>query len=88
MIAVCPILYVGYKIVKKTKILHPKEVDLRKNMDEIDEYERSYGPQPAKYVLSLVPSAVFALQYANKDVEILIIEFWILFLGEIHCVWS
>ncbi|KAH6634488.1 amino acid permease/ SLC12A domain-containing protein [Chaetomium sp. MPI-SDFR-AT-0129] len=59
MIAVCPILYVGYKIVKKTKILSAKDVDLRKNMDEIDEYERNYVPQPAKNTYHRVLDVIF-----------------------------
>ncbi|KAK4151101.1 amino acid permease/ SLC12A domain-containing protein [Chaetomidium leptoderma] len=46
MIAICPILYIGYKIVKKTKIYSPEEVDLQKNLDEIDHYERTYVPSP------------------------------------------
>lgn len=42
MIGVFPALYVGYKIVKRTKILSPEEVDLHKDLEEIEEHERTY----------------------------------------------
>ncbi|KAL2196782.1 amino acid permease/ SLC12A domain-containing protein [Corynascus similis CBS 632.67] len=44
MIVICPILYLVWKFVHKTKIYSPEEIDLKKNMDEIDAYERSYVP--------------------------------------------
>lgn len=49
MLAVFPILYVGYKVVRKTKIHEPKDVDLYTDLDVIEEYERNYVPQPARY---------------------------------------
>ncbi|KAK3179876.1 general amino acid permease agp2 [Lecanicillium sp. MT-2017a] len=48
MIAVFPILYVGYKYVRKTKIWKPEEVDLVKDMAEIAEYERNFVPKKAE----------------------------------------
>lgn len=54
MIGVFPVLYVGWKLIHKTKIYKPIEVDLIKDLDTIEEYERSYVPEPAKYV----PTAV------------------------------
>ncbi|KAI5465401.1 amino acid transporter [Mariannaea sp. PMI_226] len=47
MIGVCPVLYIGYKLIYKTKILKPEEVDLFQDLDEIEEYERNYVPQKA-----------------------------------------
>lgn len=44
MIGICPLLYLGYKLARKTRIYRPEEVDLVKNLDEIEEYERSYVP--------------------------------------------
>jgi amino acid transporter len=44
MIAICPLLYIGWKFFKKTKIYRPAEVDLQKNMDDIAEYETNYVP--------------------------------------------
>lgn len=48
MIGICPCLYVGYKIVKRTKVYPADEIDLVKNLDEVEEYERSYVPTPPK----------------------------------------
>ena len=49
MIAICPLLYVTWKLVHKTKIHKAHEIDLHKNMDEIDAYERSYVPSKPGY---------------------------------------
>jgi len=46
MIGVFPFLYIGWKILKKTKIHKASEIDLVKNLDEIAEYERNYVPTP------------------------------------------
>ncbi|KAJ9494215.1 general amino acid permease agp2 [Exophiala xenobiotica] len=48
MIGVFPVLFFGWKFIKKTKWLRPEEVDLRKDMDELDEYERHYVPKPPR----------------------------------------
>ncbi|KAL1957134.1 hypothetical protein VTO42DRAFT_6277 [Malbranchea cinnamomea] len=48
MIGVVPIIYVGWKIAKRTKLLKPTEVDLVRDLDEIEEYERNYVPQPPR----------------------------------------
>jgi hypothetical protein len=52
MIAVFPILFVAWKIVHKTKWVKPHEADLKKDLDEIEEYQRNYVPTPPKYVYS------------------------------------
>lgn len=52
MIAVCPLLFIAWKVLKRSKLYKPEEVDLVKNLDEIEEYERNYVPRPAKYVTS------------------------------------
>ena len=46
MIGICPVLYLGWKVLKKTKIYSAEEVDLVKNVAEIDEYQRTYVPSP------------------------------------------
>ncbi len=48
MIGVFPVLYVSWKIIKKTRIYSPKEVDLFKNVEEIEEYQRTYVPSKPK----------------------------------------
>lgn len=50
MIAVCPLLFLAWKVMKRSKFYKPEEVDLVKNLDEIEEYEANYVPKPAKYV--------------------------------------
>ncbi|KAK5653901.1 hypothetical protein OQA88_7826 [Cercophora sp. LCS_1] len=48
MIGVCPILFVGYKIAKRTRFHQADEIDLFKDVDEIEEYQRTYVPTPPK----------------------------------------
>lgn len=43
MIGVFPVIFVGWKLIKKTKWLKPEEVVLRTSeVDDIDEYTRNY----------------------------------------------
>jgi amino acid transporter len=43
MIAVFPAIFVGWKLLKKTKWLKPEEVVLRtREVEEIEEYTRNY----------------------------------------------
>lgn len=51
MIGVFPILFVGWKLIKKTRWLKPEEVDLLRDVAEIEEYTRNYVPRPPRYVL-------------------------------------
>ena len=48
MIAVFPILFIFWKLYKKTKWLSPSEVDLLKDVDIIEDYTRNYAPRPPK----------------------------------------
>lgn len=48
MIGLFPVLYFGWKLVKKTKWRKPHEVDLKGEVDEIDEYTRNFVPAPPK----------------------------------------
>lgn len=50
MIGVCPILYAGWKLLKRSKFQKPEEIDLLRNLDEIEVYEANYVHKPAKYV--------------------------------------
>ncbi|KAF5020964.1 hypothetical protein F66182_7010 [Fusarium sp. NRRL 66182] len=58
-VALFPTLYVGWKLVHKTKIHKPQEVDLCKNLDEIEEYEQNYIPQPPKYLFERILDKLF-----------------------------
>ncbi|KAF7853146.1 uncharacterized protein EAF02_012089 [Botrytis sinoallii] len=49
MVGVFPIVFVGWKIVKKTKWLKPHEVILRnQEVEEIEEYTRNYVERPPR----------------------------------------
>ncbi|KGY15127.1 hypothetical protein PABG_11906 [Paracoccidioides brasiliensis Pb03] len=48
MIGMCPLLFLGWKLIKKTKWLKPHEVDLFTDVAEIDEYTRKFVPTPPK----------------------------------------
>jgi amino acid transporter len=41
------ILYVGYKIIHKTKVIRPEDADLVTGVREIDEEERMYNEKEA-----------------------------------------
>ncbi|PGH08253.1 hypothetical protein AJ79_06039 [Helicocarpus griseus UAMH5409] len=60
MIGVCPVLFVGWKLIKKSKYLKPHEVDLFRNVAEIDDYTRNFVPTPPKN---------FVDKYFNKMFE-------------------
>ena len=51
MIGVTPLLYLGWKFIKKTKIHKSAEVNLVENLREIEDYQANYVPTPARYVL-------------------------------------
>lgn len=53
MIFVYPVLYFGYKFIRKTEIRKPEEIDLFKDLDEIEEYQRNYIPTPPRYALPI-----------------------------------
>ena len=63
MIGVFPLLFFGWKFLKKTKWLKPEEVDLLKDLDEIEEYTRNHVEVPPRlgHMRSL-PTAVLTLQ--------------------------
>lgn len=48
MIGVFPIIFVGWKFIKRTKWLKPEQVDLIRDLDEIEEYTRSYVAVPPR----------------------------------------
>ncbi|KAL6718024.1 general amino acid permease agp2 [Lecanora helva] len=48
MIGVFPVLFIGWKLLKKTKWIKPEEADLLKDVEEIDEYTRNYTPNEAR----------------------------------------
>lgn len=67
MIGVCPILFIGWKIIKKSKFYKPAEVDLFKNLEEIEEYQANYIPSPPKYVTPLLSISYSLAVYYSPD---------------------
>ncbi|RSL85865.1 hypothetical protein BHE90_005027 [Fusarium euwallaceae] len=54
-----PVLYVGWKLIHKTKIQKPHEVDLYKNLDEVREYEENYVPTPPSTMFERILDKLF-----------------------------
>ncbi|KAK3374384.1 putative carnitine transport protein [Lasiosphaeria ovina] len=48
MIFICPLLFLGWKLLKKTRIHRPSEVDLIKNVAEVEEYQRTFVATPPR----------------------------------------
>jgi len=48
MIFICPVLFIVWKLVHKTRMYKPSEVDLYKDIPEIEEYHRTFVPSPPK----------------------------------------
>jgi len=49
MIGVFPVIFISWKLIKKTKWLKPEEVNLRPSeIEEIEEYTRSYVERAPK----------------------------------------
>ncbi|KAI9736211.1 MAG: hypothetical protein M1834_001096 [Cirrosporium novae-zelandiae] len=59
MVGVFPVLFIGWKVVKKTKWKKPEEVDLVSGVDEIEEYTRNYVPDPKRSKAGLILDKVF-----------------------------
>ncbi|KAK4083769.1 uncharacterized protein Triagg1_1431 [Trichoderma aggressivum f. europaeum] len=59
MIFIYPVLYFGYKFIRKTSIHKPEEVDLFKDVDEIEEYQRNYIPTPPRNGLEKIVNRIF-----------------------------
>ena len=54
MIGIFPILFASWKFLKRSKWLKPKEIDLRRDIDDIEEYTRSFVPVPSRYPSSTI----------------------------------
>ncbi|KAF2842262.1 amino acid transporter-like protein [Patellaria atrata CBS 101060] len=48
MVFIFPVLFIGWKLVKKTKWVKPEEADLYTGVEEIEEYTRSFVPTPPR----------------------------------------
>jgi amino acid transporter len=50
MIGVCPLLYLTWKLLKRTKIHRSEDVNLIQDLKEIEDYQANYVPTPQRYV--------------------------------------
>lgn len=48
MIGLFPVLFFGWKFFKKTKVRKPVEVDLKGEVEEINEYTKNFVPTPPR----------------------------------------
>ncbi|KAI1080768.1 amino acid permease/ SLC12A domain-containing protein [Whalleya microplaca] len=48
MIGVCPLLFVGWKFIHKTRHHRLHEIDLRKDVDEVEDYTNNFVPMPPR----------------------------------------
>ena len=48
MIGVFPVIFLVWKLLKRTRFLHPLQVDLVKDVAEIDDYTRNYVAKPPR----------------------------------------
>lgn len=44
MIFVFPLLYIGWKLLKRTKIVKPEDADIHRDAEEIDDYHNNFVP--------------------------------------------
>lgn len=80
MIGVFPILYFGWKIIHRTEVRKPEDVDLVTGLAEVEEYTRNYVHVPSKYV-SRFPVSCFHIKLLIFCVGIPLGGFSILFLA-------
>jgi amino acid transporter len=50
MIMIFPVLFLGWKFIKKTKMKAAHEVDLFSDVDEIEEYTRNFVAAPPENI--------------------------------------
>lgn len=50
MIFVVPLLFIGWKFLKGTKFRRAEDIDLLKDLAEIEEYHRTFVPTKSGYV--------------------------------------
>ncbi|EGE08116.1 general amino acid permease AGP2 [Trichophyton equinum CBS 127.97] len=59
MVAVFPLIFLGWKWLKRTKFLKPEEVDLIDGVDEIEEYTRNYVSTPPGNLFEKILNFIF-----------------------------
>ncbi|KAI1455443.1 amino acid permease/ SLC12A domain-containing protein [Annulohypoxylon moriforme] len=52
MIGVCPLLFIGWKVVHKTKFHRPHDVDLHRDVAAVEDYTNKFIPAPPRNAVS------------------------------------
>ncbi|OTA77264.1 hypothetical protein M434DRAFT_254575 [Hypoxylon sp. CO27-5] len=52
MIAVCPVLFIGWKLIHRTRFHRPYEVDLQRDVAAVEDYTNKFVPTPPRNVFS------------------------------------
>ncbi|OTB02636.1 hypothetical protein M426DRAFT_13421 [Hypoxylon sp. CI-4A] len=52
MISVCPILFIGWKIIHKTSFRKPHDVDLLKDVAAVEDYTNKFVPSPPRNIIT------------------------------------
>lgn len=59
MIFLFPVIFLIWKLIKKTKMHSPEQVNLTLNMSDIEEYEKAYVQEPPKTVVHKYMTKIF-----------------------------
>jgi amino acid transporter len=54
-----PVLFIGWKVLKRTKFFKPHEVDLVTDLAEIEEYHRTFVEKPETNAFNRVLDKLF-----------------------------
>jgi amino acid transporter len=59
MVFLFPVLFVGWKLIKKTKIIKAHEADLVSDLAEIEEYHRNFVEVPETNAFNRILDKLF-----------------------------
>ncbi|KAF4119393.1 hypothetical protein GMORB2_4912 [Geosmithia morbida] len=59
MVMIFPVLYVGWKIIHRTKFVRPMDIDFQLDQQDIKDYEDNYIPQPANNMFERILDKLF-----------------------------
>ncbi|KAI1407396.1 amino acid permease/ SLC12A domain-containing protein [Hypoxylon sp. FL1857] len=49
MIGVCPVLFISWKLIRRTRFRRPYEVDLQRDVAAVEDYTKKFVPSPPRY---------------------------------------
>ncbi|KAI0123965.1 amino acid permease [Xylariales sp. AK1849] len=59
MIFICPVLFIGWKLIHRTKVHKAAEADLQQDLAGIEEYTKNFVPKPAKSGFTRILNMLF-----------------------------